>query len=156
MGLGSEAPASPTIPSAALLCLLPLASDADLALSRLPVRCILRAQNHLEIIILKTNKFLSLWSLLSSHPHRAVAIFTHPNSWQVSLESHRDISCSLVWHSSKIFFQKHLALEKCQRLWCIHKDVSAAEKIYLTKSQLDKKWVRRQMHRSRKAHLGVW
>lgn len=126
----------PPFPSVALLCLLPLASDADLPLPCLPVWRMLQAQNHLEIIILKTNKLSSLWSLLSSHPHQPAAIFTHPSSWQVSLESHHDISCGLAWHSSKIFFQKHPALEKCQRLWCIHRDVSAEEKIHLRSPSL--------------------
>lgn len=136
----------PTFPSVALLCLLPLASDTDLPLSCLPVWRILQAQNHLKIIILKTNKLFSLWSLLSAHSHRAVAIFTHSRSWKVSLESHHDISCGLAWHSSKIFFQKHPALEKCQRLWRIHRDVSAEEKIHLRKPQLNKEWVWTQAH----------
>lgn len=124
----------PTFPSVTLLCLLSLVSDADLLLPCLPVWRILQAQNHLEIIILKTNKLFFLWSLLSAHPHQAVAIFTHPSSWQVSLESHHDILCCLAWHSSRIFFQKHPALEKCQCLWCIQRDISAEEKIHLSKS----------------------
>ena len=146
LGLGSEVLSPPAFPSIALLCLLPLASDTDLPLSCLPVWLIFQAQNHLEIIILKTNKLFSLWSLLTSHPHPAVAIFTHPSSWQVSLESHHDILCSLAWHSSKIFFRKHPALEKCQRLWCIHRDVTAEGKIHLRKSRFDKEWVWRQIH----------
>lgn len=146
LGRGSEVLSPPAFPSIALLCLLPLASDTGLPPSCLPVWLIFQAQNHLEIIILKTNKLFSLWSLLTSHPHPAVAIFTHPSSWQVSLESHHDILCSLAWHSSKIFFQKHPALEKCQRLWCIHRDVTAEGKIHLRKSQFDKEWVWRQIH----------
>lgn len=144
----------PTFPSVALLCLLLLALDTDLPLPCLPVWRMLQAQNHLEIIILKTNKLSFLWSLLSSQPHQAVAIFTHPSSWQVSLESHHDISCGLAWHSSKIFFQKHPALEKCQRLWCIHRDVSAEEKIHLRRSQLDKEWIWKQTYPEVAMHMG--